>query len=796
MDRDFTKFPDVNIKRPDNNKDKGPLQLSYIKYPELLAFSYYTNLDLSLSTLGMESTINLQNTSAGKYLKPNTFGISLIDTRQNHETFKKRDMNYNNLFLINDSKKIYPLSYTLLDSKENINNALYVKNNKVSINIDNYYIKERNSYIYGDYTHLRDSSNFSGFFKPDNISTEISNNNGISIKSTYMDLMDNIKNVNVDINLQLAEEITYIPKFRIMYGSSLSDGFTLKLNKLNLGDLTYKDKDRSINVSSTDSPLYIDYGTNNFYLIYKILFTYVCNEKLYKYFMFNKNDINVNLDKYIKIWTTGGFKEGSTLEKEIISYNINKSFVYDITYNEYNNGTVNGYFYLALYFDINLSNLKNNDIIEIKKHGQFEFQPIIKINGYENELPYTYIYKLVDEFNDIQVTKRLYHDYVVGYNFEHHGNYIGTCILPSNFYKNVQDKNIASNKPIFVYKKILTDYSTNIFSKIHSYRNSLNSLDISLILTTNKIFGYSGSQIIDNNETNPIKFKYPNINYGGFTNIAQFMNHFITINGNTSIGNGTELNNGKYFNLETLYCTSVDPNDAFSPKKTFTNNIQDGIITNIFNNFNKDFGNENGLRINDIYIPNIFELQFIKLIKEFNNKYHNYYSSTILSENNKYYVLGIKKNTTNIISLEYKNTEISPMNFVCYFKIPDINVLNGNRYHIMYSRLYNYECIDYFYTKNQNIIINIQKNYPIEINSIDYQIVKGTGSCGGVYISEGSNGSSISLNYEPTSLNSEILVYYIDSDYSLNNYTLKNKLGTTIHCRILCKISVKYKSTF
>ena len=112
MHRDFSKFPDVNIKRPDSNKNKGPLQLSYIKYPELLAFSYYTNLDLSLSTLGMESTINLQNSSAGQYLKPNTFGISLIDTRQNHETFKKRDMNYNNLFLINDSKKMYPLSYT------------------------------------------------------------------------------------------------------------------------------------------------------------------------------------------------------------------------------------------------------------------------------------------------------------------------------------------------------------------------------------------------------------------------------------------------------------------------------------------------------------------------------------------------------------------------------------------------------------------------------------------------------------------------------------------------------------
>ena len=100
MDRDFSKFPDVNIKRPDNNENKGPLQLSYIKYPELLAFSYYTNLDLSLSTLGMESTINLQNTSAGKYLKPNTFGISLIDTRQNHETFKKTNAKKNRTFRI------------------------------------------------------------------------------------------------------------------------------------------------------------------------------------------------------------------------------------------------------------------------------------------------------------------------------------------------------------------------------------------------------------------------------------------------------------------------------------------------------------------------------------------------------------------------------------------------------------------------------------------------------------------------------------------------------------------------
>lgn len=784
MDRNFNKFPNINQRRQN-------LNISYIKFPELLSFSYYTNLDLSLSTLGMKSTIDMGNTSAGNFLKPNTLGISLIDNRQDHTSFKKRDMEYNNLFLINDSKKIYPLSYTLLNSKENIDNALCNYNNIISLNIDNDYIKERNSYIYGDYTHLRESDTFAGFFKPDNISTEIRNSSGISIKSTYTDLMNNIKNTNNDINAQLSEEITYIPKFRIMYGSSLSDGFKLDLD-LNLGDLTYKDKFRSIKADSTESPIYVDYGVNDFYLIYKILFKYKCNEKLYKYFMFNKNDIDINLNDTIKILQSdGSISNCSTTVNQILSFDRDKSFIYDITYNKYDNGNINGYFYLAVYFDINLYGLNNTDKENIKKNGHFRFQPIIKINGYDKELPHTYITKFVDELNNIQVTKRLYHDYIIGYNYEHHGNYIGTCVLPSNFYTEVEEvknKKIASDKPIFVYKKELLEFSTNIFNKIHSYRSST---DISLLLSSNMIGTYYGSQIILDNETDPIKFKYPNIYYGGVTDISQFMNHLIYIEGNNSIGDGEILTN--YYNLDNLYCTSVNPNDAFSPKKIFTNNIKDGIITDIFSNFNKDFGNESGIRINDIYIPNIFELQFIKLIKEFSNK-NTYYSSTILFESNKYYILGVKKDTSNIISLEYTDTEIKPMNFVCYFKIPDINVLNGNRYHIIYSRLLNYECIDYYYTKNQNIIINIQKNYSGNIDSLNYKVVKGEGYSGDVFITQGTNGNMINLNYTPKCLNSEILIYYTDSDYSLNNYTIKDILGNTIHCRVLCKISVKTKS--
>ena len=752
MERNLSKFPDINKYRP-----SGSLKLSYIKYPELLSFSYYTNLDLSLSTLGMESTLNLQNTNSSKYLKPNTFGISVLDERQDYSSFRKRDMNYNNLFIINDSKNIYPLSYTLLKSKENINNALYTTNNTVSLNIDNYYIKERSSYIYGDYTHLRESDTFSGFFKPDNISTELKTQ-GISIKSTYTSLMNDIRNTNNDINIQLAEEITYIPKFRIMYGSSLSDGFEFKIPTIT-DDLFYKDKIRSIKGNNT---LYVDYGINDFYLVYKVRFTYKCTEKLYKYFMFNKNDISVNINHYV------------------VSFNKEKSFVYDITYNEYNNGIINGHFYLALYFDIYLDNLNTTDIQTIRNKGYFTFQVNVKLNGYDTSFISKSIHKLVDEYSDVQLSKRLYHDYIVGYNYEHRGNYIGTCVLPSNFYSN-----IASKKPVFVYKKPFYEASTNIFKKIHSYGSSL---DTSLLITTNRLGSYSASQI---NSGTKVGFKIPYIYYGSTTgeDISTITNHFIRYS-LVSIGSSNMLSTYYTISNIDIKCTNSNTYDAFSPKKIFTNNIKDGIISKIFNLY-ESFGNETGIRINDIYVPNIFELQFIKSIKGFNEAY---YSSTIISESNKYYAVGVASNsTTNINVLQYKNTQIDNMTFIGYFKIPDICVLNGSNYHIIYSKLLNYECIDYYYNKT-NIVINIQKNYNLDQDSIYCKVIKGVGSAGKAFITENTNGSMININYTPRSLNSEILVYYTDSDYTLNNCTISNSLGNSIHCRILCKISVKTKS--
>ena len=405
MDRNFQTFPNIN---QDTKKIKPLgfdfLNISYIKYPEINSFSYYKNLDLSLSTITMQSLLDINNdNNQKKLLKSDVFGISVVDYRQSYETFINNHNLDNNIFFINHDKRIYPLSYGFKNSYEGINNVLYNKHNILSVNIDNDTIQD-NSYLYTDYNSLRKSGEFKGLFKPDNITTELNEYDGLSIKSSYISMFDYIIDENKQISNQLEDELTYIPEFRKMYGSTLSEGFELELN--NIQKIEYKDQYRTIEENSSTG-IYCDYGINNFYIIFTIYFKYKIFDSMIKYFMFNKNNISLSSCNIIIKSNSNPYDRPYIVPNNgTLVYNSNKSFVYNIKHTDIftDRGStyVKGSFKLALNFDINI----NNEVLKyysniIQEIGYIEFMPTFKIGNQIINKSIT-IKKLIDEFDSVK----------------------------------------------------------------------------------------------------------------------------------------------------------------------------------------------------------------------------------------------------------------------------------------------------------------------------------------------------------------------------------------------------------
>ena len=775
------------------------------------------SIDFSLTTIDINSLLNINN-EYKNYLDNNLLIFNIQQTDKYISSYS-----YANILYINENKNIVPLSYNIADK----NSAFSINNSyQYYVNIDNSTIFEQNKTLIGSYQHIPVAkNNIQGIFSYNSNSfstkTSIIDNYSKKLLTINDNILSTIQKLDdfVDpsyILYKLDYYNTYLNKYEYFnqkYSKSVFEYINNPNIQLNVDNIIYKDKKKIEDIVHNCTCI-IDNDITEFDIILSFNYQYESTRNMdYIYY-------NTLIDDFIKM--------NYSVNSNSIQYNKEKSFVFGIKKNnfEYNEETYNiiisTQVQYLMHFDILNSNIENINI-NISEDFKFNIYQIEKLNS-------------LDKIGEI-----LYYDNYIGFNFIENGNPIGICLYPRNYFSNnnqiihenisdeIENGNILISYATLRVLNNTINYTKPIYIKINDNKqietiniDNINNYFKNIKLINNIISYYY------KNETSSTANNITNITIDYTSSSKELKNNSyynVELNIEPYYINNNYLNNNIY-NLDNLYTSwkSTDNNTTYiSPYITnisnlfryfnyasinYINSIYKLEYNNIVDKIDLKYNNDSILGYNNIYLPSLYDLLVFNGFR-FNylldNNITKIDSKLFYKENDIYYNYSIENNqiVKNEISLETNN-----LNTILLFTVPDINILYGDQYYIMYDTNKKHYIIDYL-INTFNIVINIQlfgvslnnilnknfifkfnythkhKNYEYSINSSNFNIDDNNiiEIDPNNFITE----NKLSFNiYNYTNNESIITIYYKDSNNNLNTEIFEEE-----NYRILCEIYIK-----
>ena len=762
----------------------------------------YSNVGLSLSTMPQSYLMSYSNNDK---LNTNSLIISLLDDRMYYgkSYFPKYSYQKNNLFFIDNEKNIIPMSYNV-----RFQDHLNILNNKINLKIDNSTIFDAIGYISADRSKIHRVGNEIGIFRPDYSSLIMNDVHQLTISNSFLNIIN-------DSKYNASNFKKMLKNYQVRIDEATSHGFyryftRYKFPSCEISGKTvmFKDERKFNELSVNDSKVnetYIDYNCKWFKIFIKFKYDYLSTNIV--------SIIPFDSDNFKLTYPTNGFNVD--FQK---SYILNHKITNVIpSGQELGIYEISGTFDYILHFNV----LEDNYTDKNYNDNYHPYKDNSKVTiSYGNESVVINIYRLVDNNSKNNLYDILYHDYNCGFNTNGNGQKIGICCIPKNFYSNIEDMKTCV-KPTYIYLNGNNKFNFNLSKTTELMNSSSISTQLSQVFssgTYNTITGDGNTKT--GNEIDGIGIKkvvYPQNDAQSY--IYKDKNHYTSTYNNgylykkfiepTSDGISTEIStDGSQYKGHVKYNSSN--------RKFEFNNIQG--ITKPYNTkllqsqnnfkYSKECFNEiynifgSGLRYGDVYVPSLSELitaysfRVFDLLTAMSSKisiptseeYQTYFSSDIKRSgtigSQSIELVGIntagKINVESANDLNNKSICTLPM-----FKVPDISILNGNNYQILYDENDNCELIDYRMDFASNdLYLNVKKYYNnISNNSFIY-----TSDGCHIYDYQFINDNTLKIGISILNRSNMIYLCYEDSDSAFNTFQINNK-----RYRILCKINIKIK---
>lgn len=751
----------------------------------------YSNVELSLSTMPQSYLMSYSNDDK---LNTNSLVISLLDDRMYYgkSYFPKYSYQKNNLFFIDNEKNIIPMSYNV-----HFQDHLNVLNNKINLKIDNSTIFDAIGYISADKSKIHRVGNEIGIFRPDYSSLVMNKDNQLTISNDFLNIINNSKS-------NAAEFKRLTKNYQTRIDEATSHGFYRYFTRYKGSSCSMKTKsvkfkdERKFNEINNNDKNYIDYNCTWFKIFASFEYDYY-STNIVSIIPFDFNDVIISTPNVFSINPEKSYmmnhriKETSKeAQNSSNGDNQDKAFIYKIT----------GTFDYVFHFNVLKDNYTNNDY----KNNYYCYDNNSKITlSYNGDSVTMDLYRMIDNDSKNNLYDILYHDYNCGFNTDGNGQKIGLCCIPKNFYSNIEDMKTCV-KPTYIYLNGNNKFNFNLAKTLEL----MNSSSISTQLL--QVFS-SGSYYIITGDGNT---KTGNEMIGiGIKKIINPINKHYTPSGNgylykkfiepTSDGISTAASDYKghvKYNSNTRKFEFNDIQGITKPYNTKLLQTQNNFkySKECFNEIYNIFGS--GLRYGDVYVPSLSELISAYSFRVFdlinvtsshisipgNNEYKTYFSSDIKRSgtigSQTVELIGI--NTSGKINVELAN-ELNNKS-ICtlpMFKIPDISILNGNNYQILYDDNDNCELIDYRMNFATNdIYLKVKRYYN---NTSNIRFVSTTDGCY-IYSYQFIDDTTLKIGVSNLDRLNMIYLCYEDSDVAFNTFQINNK-----RYRILCKINIKIK---
>ena len=794
--------------------------------------SLIKDIDLSLSERDITSLLNISNSPALlNSVRPNSLVLSIYDEniyRPSNDVIYSYQ--FNNLLFVNNDREFKPLTYNI----NNINSAFTIDKNKYTLRIDNNTIIEKNNVLAGSYNHIPIAKNHIRGRSSYDDSTLTLDRNRLTFTNKIIDKINIINDYlkSNEFNVKLNIYTNVLENFKIKNTRYLLPIYSINDSDnaltLNTNHITYKDKkeityDISVN---TNNLIKIDYGIDEFNLILRFNYKYI-------------SDRNIDYNYYTEL-INKLLENNIIISNNKISIDKDKSYIFDIT---------------KTYFDL-------DDNLDIEITSEFKYNVNFKIN-YRN-IGDKYLTFNINILNNVlnfillldtqsklsKVGNIIYYDRYHGYNFDEYGKPLGICIYPQNYFTNVSgsvisvsyhDNNVyycemedegnyisddmkKYKKPIYV--KMSDDYIDVINVNI----NKNNIKNIIYNITNNFTYAYfhitTVEEIDDENQVNTEY--YYNLTYKTthFDSTKKYYNVPLSLNGN--IQNNVIVN--KDFTITYLYKYPKPRNNTYVfPYINYNNNNFEYINpTNTISSINSIYSFslnsslfENNINSNEIYyLPSLYDLEVFNgfglqyFLKKDGNESIDLSSKIFYKAGDMIYNYKIQENNRIIatnIDVEENSVDLKTR---LLFTIPDLNILYGDKYYILYDIDKKHDVIRSL--NNESFIklnmqrIGITTTPPIYIK-LQYITKKN-----GIYINNefiycstnvtndnvntkagkmiltnlSVTSSSISFNLYNHSSDENILTfYYKDSNDELNDQTINENVEGNY--KILCQLIVK-----
>lgn len=787
--------------------------------------SLIKDIDLSLSERNITSLLNIANTpSLINSIKSNSLVLSVYDEhvyRSDNDSIYSYQ--FNNILFINDNKEFYPLTYSI----NNINSAFTINKNKYTVRIDNNTINEKDNVLYGSYNHVPIAKNHIGGRSSYDNSTLTLDKNRLSFTTTIINkinlINDYLRSNEFDVKLNIYNNVlenlkTKNAKYLLPIYNIEDNDHALTLNK---NHVTYKDnKEIKYNIDlDTNNIIKIDYGVNEFNLILRFTYKYISDRDIdYNYYVNLANNIVEN---------------NIIISNGKIYINKSKSYIFDIT---------KTYFKLNDNSDIEItSEFKYNINFKINYNNIGDKYLNFNINVLNNILEFILLLDTQDRLS--KVGNILYYDRYHGYNFNEYGKQLGICLYPQNYFVNNDSEYITAKYNDNIYLYNINDEINTVSDNIKTYKKPVyvkmtdNCIDVinininqnninNITINGNNCLTYASfyTEEIQDEETDTTIYTY-NLTYK-ILNLDESSNYYsLPLSLNYNMQNDIIINRDFHVNELFNYPNTSDNHYVF-PYINYDNSFNYVNINNTLGSIYPLSMNssllEKNINSNEIYyLPSLYDLEVFNgfglqyFLKNNENESIDLSSKIFYRDNDHIYNCIIQQdnkvvpNTINVSAS--KSTNIKT---ILLFTIPDLNILYGDKYYIIYDIDKKHDIIrslnnESFVKLNMQRIgitttppIYIKLQYTTKKNNvnIDHEYIYCSDTVSNVNVNTKAGkmiltnlsvtSSSISFNlYNHSSNESVLTFYYKDSNDELNDQTINENVEGNY--KILCQMIVK-----